>query len=328
MSLSDKIAICPVCQTLCDGPPLYRYTVSESAAHFCPATRDAERNLRLQSCIRRLWQADECVILQCRQCGFAFGHPFVGGDEEFYSILHEQKGYPSWRWDYDVAIENVFGKASGGRVLEIGAGVGNFLKSLGPEWQRFAVEASDSNREQLETEGIQVFRDLNLAAETHAGKFQAIVLFQVLEHIAEFKAVLKQCRKLLAEGGRLVITVPDGEAMIRQERVTGCPDMPPNHINKFTPKSLALALKEESFAPGEAIFEPASWQNFKASLYMRVTKDATNSHSIAAQVYRISNRRLRTSLLTLLGLPAMIRLLPHARNLWRGGAFAIIAEVS
>lgn len=316
---------CPVCQSLCADAPLYRYTVEQAAAHFCPPTRDAERNARLQACIRRLWDGEESVILRCRECGFTFGYPFVGGDEQFYSILHEQKGYPTWRWDYEVALQEALNERSGGRILEIGAGIGNFLKSLGQEWERYAVEASESNRTELERGGVQVFRDLPAAVETEGGTFQAVVLFQVLEHIAEFKSVLGQCRKLLSDDGCLVITVPDGEAMIRQERLTGCPDMPPSHINKFTPSSLSRALSDAGFAPGPALYQPASWDNLKASLHMRVMTDATREHSLAAQAYRISNKRLRVPFLALLGLPALLRMLPHVKELRQGGAFAIAA---
>src|SRR5437867_9033702 len=116
---------CPVCHRLCVGPPLYRYTVSQAAAHFCPKKRNAERNIRLEACIRRLWQGEECSILRCGECDFAFGYPFVGGDEKFYTILHEQKDYPAWRWDYNVARDQVLKGKEGGRILEIGAGVGN-----------------------------------------------------------------------------------------------------------------------------------------------------------------------------------------------------------
>lgn len=322
---------CPVCASPCRDAPLASYTVAEAAAHFCPPQRDAGRNARLAACIRRLWQGEECHVLRCAACGFAFGHPFVGGDEEFYSILHEQKGYPGWRWDYDVALEaainpNVNGE-SGGRILEIGAGVGNFLKSLDQKWQRFAVEASESNRAELEEAGIRVFRDLAQAVETEAGTFRAIVLFQVLEHIAEFKEVLAQCRRLLAPEGRLVITVPDADAMLRQEQLTGHPDMPPNHINKFTPASLARALADAGFAPGEATYEPSSLRNLQASVYMRVLTDAAHDgHSLAAQVYRIPNKRLRQPFLLLLGLPALLRMLPHLGQLQRGGAFAMTAS--
>jgi hypothetical protein len=85
-------AHCPVCGVSCSESPLYRYTAAAAAAHFCPRTRDAGRNHRLEQSIRKLWQGETCVILRCKACTFTFGYPFVGGDEEFYSILHDQLG--------------------------------------------------------------------------------------------------------------------------------------------------------------------------------------------------------------------------------------------
>lgn len=317
-------AHCPVCASPCPGPALYRYTVEQAAAHFCPSTRDADRNRRLQDCIRKLWQGDECEVLQCSQCGFGFGYPFVGGDEEFYGILHEQKDYPAWRWDYDVAMREGIEKFDGGRVLDIGAGVGMFLRGLGDRWEGYAVEGSEVTRTELEALGIKVFRDLSEGAHFNAGAFQVVTLFQVLEHIAEFNLVLRLCRQLLAPGGRLVVTVPDGEAMIRQERVTGCHDMPPNHINKWTPDSLARVLRQAGFECSQPIYEPSSWKNLKANLHMRVSADAMRQGSIAAQVYRIQSRPLRIAALSLLGGSALLRMLPYGNQLRLGGAFGIV----
>ena len=319
-------AECPACASSCTGSPLYRYTVAEAAAHFCPPTRDPDRNRRLRDCIGALWKGDDCAIHRCDQCGFAFGHPFVGGDGEFYRILHEQKDYPAWRWDYDVAIREAVGKFDGGRVLDIGAGVGVFLRGLGSTWECYAAEGSELTRRELEASGIKVFRDLSDTARDHARTFQVVTLFQVLEHIADFEPLLRQCHELLAVGGRLVVTVPDGDAMIRQERLTGCPDMPPNHINKWTPDSLSRVLRRTGFDCGQPIHEPASWRNLKANLHMRVGADAAEPKSLAAQAYRIRNKPLRIAALSLLGGPALFRMLPHCRQLRLGGAFAMIGS--
>jgi SAM-dependent methyltransferase len=315
---------CPACGNLCTDPPLYRYTAAEAAAHFCPVARSPERYDRLQACIRRLWNRDDSVVLRCSACGFAFGFPFVGGDEEFYSILHEQQGYPSWRWDYDVGMAEAVSKRNGGRILDVGAGVGMFLRGLGPEWERFAVEGSESTRQQLEAAGVRVFRDLSEAAHSEAGTFQIVTVFQVLEHLADFESVLKSCHRLLAPGGLLVITVPDADAMIRQERLTGCHDMPPNHINKWTAESLALVLRRVGFAVGQPIPEPASWQHLMGSLHLKLMADATRQQSLAATVYRIRNKRLRTLGLACLAVPALLSVLPEVRQLRRGGAFALV----
>lgn len=322
---SDGVVVtCPACRAACSDEPLYRYSTYEAASHFCPPTRDADRFSRLSNCIGKLWGGEECKVLRCANCGFAFGYPFVGGDEEFYSILHEQKDYPAWRWDYDVAMAEAVAKFGGGKILDVGAGVGMFLRGLDGDWDRYAVEGSETTRRELEAAGIKVFRDLSEGAQQNAGTFQVVTLFQVLEHIAEFDLVLTLCHKLLAPGGRLVITVPDGVAMIRQERLTGCHDMPPNHINKWTAESLSLVLRRSGFECGAPLYEPSSWKNLKANLHMRVGADATHHNSLAAQFYRIRNRPMRIAALSLLAAPALVRMLPHGRELRSGGAFAMV----
>jgi SAM-dependent methyltransferase len=319
---------CPVCESRCSEPPLYRYSAGQAANHFCPTTRDAERNRRLRECIYRLWNGNECSIRSCSGCGFAFADPFVGGDTEFYELLHEQRHYPTWRWDYDFANREAVTKFNGGKVLDIGAGAGMFLRQFDEYWETYAVEGSEATRRDLEADGVKVFRDLQAAIDEHAGTFQVVTLFQVLEHIADFEPLLKDIRQLLAPTGKLAITVPDGPAMVRQEKITGCPDMPPNHVNKWTPRSLELALKRGGFACNQPVYEPASWKNLQANLHMRLSTDATNPRTIAAQVYRLSSRPARIGGLALLSAGALIRMLPHATHLRAGGAFGIVAGKS
>jgi len=323
---NDEVS-CPVCARQCLDTPLYRYTSSEAAAHFCPVSRDPNRFLRLKDSIERLWEGDKCCVYRCADCGFGFGLPFVGGDEEFYEILHEQKAYPAWRWDYDVAISEAINKFEGGKILDLGAGLGSFLRGLSSSWTCFAVEGSEATRSELERSGIVVVRDLAAAVRQHAATFRVVTLFQVLEHLADFDQVIRQCRELLSPGGRLVVTVPDGDAMIRQERLTGCHDMPPNHINKWTSESLSLVFRRAGLECSPPIYEPPSWKHLTGSLHLRVAADAANEQSFAAQVYRIRNRPLRIAAMGLLGNPTLFRILPHCRQLTLGGAFAMIGVV-
>ena len=64
--------------------------------------------------------------------------------------------------------------------------------------------------------------------------------------------------------------------------------------------------------------------NLRANLHMRVGADATDQNSLAAQAYRIRRRPLRIAALSLLGGPALLRMLPYGRQLRLGGAFAML----
>lgn len=330
MTLSPPaVAIsCPVCGTACNDSPLYHYTATEAATYFCPPSRNLDRHQRLEATIRNLWQSDDCKVLRCEDCGFGFGYPFVGGDEAFYSILHEQHGYPGWRWDYDIAIAKAIQMKGKGRILDIGAGTGTFLNALGSEWERYAIEGSETTRQKLEQSGIQVFRDLSVAAQSEAKTFSVITLFQVLEHIADFRQTLAQCYELLEPDGMLVVTVPNFETLIMQEAVTGCPDMPPNHINKWTAKSLSLALQESGLRPEPALFEPRSWKRIPYMMQLKVMSDATRSQSLSAQVYRIQNAKVRRVLLSLLGVSALVQMSPHFGQLNRGAVLCVVATAA
>lgn len=306
--------------------PSHVYTVEEAAAHFCPPSRDADRYNRLLKCIERLWGGAACTVLYCGRCSFGFAHPYVAGDEEFYSILHEQHGYPRWRWDYDLAIKAVIRRKCGGAILDVGAGSGAFLRKLPTEWQKYAVEGSATTRQILRQDQIKVYSSLQEAVESGT-KFDVITIFQVLEHLAPFAPILDQCRTLLPSDGALIITVPDAHAMERQEQFTGCADMPPNHVNKWTPKSLALALRNAGFAVGTSIFQPASVATLRGIAHLRILAKRRQAGSLAERAYRIRSRAIRAAFLTVLAGPAIVEMSPHLFQLSRGGAFGVVARV-
>ena len=87
-SVGDGAVACPVCSLPCCLKPLYTYTAVDAATHF-PHTRDPVRHQQLARCIRELWNGETSRILKCEECGFAFGYPFVGGNEEFYRLLRQ-----------------------------------------------------------------------------------------------------------------------------------------------------------------------------------------------------------------------------------------------
>ncbi|HBC41815.1 MAG TPA: hypothetical protein DCZ88_07940 [Pseudanabaena sp.] len=104
--------------------------------------------------------------------------------------------------------------------------------------------------------------------------------------------------------------------------------MPPNHINKWTPNSPAIAaLQQHGFEAQTAIFEPSSWKNLRGYLYLKIITEAKNPRSLASQIYRIKNKKIRAPLLAVLGVSVMFKMLPYVRDLRKGGAFAMIGRL-
>lgn len=95
------------------------------------------------------------------------------------------------------------------RILEVGCGTGANLGVL----QRFgavdAVEPDDAARAiATERSGVAVKGGYLPGVELADGAYDAIVMFDVLEHIPQDEAALAALRSKLAPGGRLMITVP------------------------------------------------------------------------------------------------------------------------
>lgn len=319
---------CPVCSRAVKTSAVHSYSAEQAAAHFCPLSRDADRNSRLRDVVRRLWGGNTGEVYVCQECGFGFGWPHVGGDEEYYAILHEQAGYPSDRWEYGVTIDNVMPRfPEGGNVLDIGTGDGSFLKKLPATWVKHATEGSDTTRQRLREAGIQCFASTADAVTKAAGTFQIVTMFQVLEHVAGFHALLADCFRLLQPGGAIVISVPLAASMFAQERLTGCQDMIPNHINKWSPASLALALRNNGFEPDLPLIEPSSIRSaaYRAGLMTRA-QAASHSTTLAAKVYGIRNRGIRLSFLAAISGLNLLRRLPVLSEMMTGSSFLMMAQ--
>jgi SAM-dependent methyltransferase len=314
---------CPACRVAVESQPLHRYSSDQAAAHFCPPSRDADRFARLQATVRRLWGGDTADVHVCTACGFGFGWPHVGGDEEYYSILHEQAGYPSDRWEYGLTMSRVLARfPDGGAILDVGTGDGSFLKKLPPAWKRYATEGSDTTRERLRRDGIECFESTGAAVRQAAGTFQAVTMFQVLEHVAAFDALLGDCFRLLRPGGVIAISVPLATAMCAQERLTGCQDMIPNHINKWSPEALAVVLRRAGFEPEPAAIEPGGLGAavYRAGLMTRA-QAASCPSSLAARTYGIRFRPARITLLAAISGLNLFSSLASLPSLMTGSSF-------
>jgi glycosyltransferase involved in cell wall biosynthesis len=136
-------------------------------------------------------------------------------DEYGSHILHSLERAQSFnRWMAEAIAPYV-----GARVLEIGAGIGNITTWLLP---RDFYVASDINPQYLD-----YLRNLSLGKpyfdvsridledpqcfEPWAGRFDTVVCLNVLEHVRDPLAALRNMHAALAPGGRAVIYVPQGQ---------------------------------------------------------------------------------------------------------------------
>lgn len=99
-----------------------------------------------------------------------------------------------------------------GRLLDVGCGGGAFLEAFHqaqPGWSLFGHDHCEQRRaEVLAVPGVCGFSSGNLDEES-LGKFDAVTLIHVLEHMTDPVSALSCLRRLLRPGGTLLVMVPN-----------------------------------------------------------------------------------------------------------------------
>lgn len=99
--------------------------------------------------------------------------------------------------------------ASGVRLAELGCGSGGMLEALGRFGTAVGVEMDPTLRARARERGLDVRAGaLPDTIPLEPGRWDAVCLFDVLEHVDDEAGALAACRRLLAPGGRLFVTVP------------------------------------------------------------------------------------------------------------------------
>ncbi|NJN15793.1 MAG: class I SAM-dependent methyltransferase [Oscillochloris sp.] len=162
-----------------------------------------------------------------------------------------------------------------GTILDIGCATGIFLDGMRRRgWQTVGIEpsehAADYARNRL---GLEVYTGrLEDVALPEAG-FDAISMWDVLEHVHEPQRVLREVARLLRPGGRLILSLPNPdslEARLLGEHWLGW-DLP-RHLNLFRPPLLRGILARHgmpverirSFTAGHSVLTMSLVQRARA----------------------------------------------------------------
>ncbi len=202
---------------------------------------------------RERFARDGFHIVQCSGCGLMY----VGEDpadidfESLYGESYYTGGQPGVFADYvgeadarrASARRRLWGLRRlkrGGRLLDVGCAAGFFLAEAAAHYAVKGVEPSEfASRLAREHFGLDVVTGTLHDAACPDAHFDIVTLWDVIEHVPDPAAVLAEVSRVLAPGGRVVMTTGDiDSAYAREQGVRWHLLTPPWHLYFFSRATL------------------------------------------------------------------------------------------
>lgn len=224
---------------------------------------------------------NEFGFVRCRDCGHVYLNPrprvedldviyppdyysFVGTTQSL--VARAQRAWESGK----VALYRKWVGEGHKRILDVGCGDGRFLSLLrdfgAPEWEIVGLELDEGAVAKCREMGFEAHatRVEDFAAEpAQQGRFDAVVMLQLIEHVEDPALICERVHRLLRPGGVFVIETPNLAGLdhrLFEGRYWGHYHFP-RHWNLFSQDSLRRMLEARGFeiVLAECLISTSSW---------------------------------------------------------------------
>ncbi len=231
------------------------------------------------------------MVVQCEECGLCFTNPRPGPGSigQFYPssyVCYRRPEQRRRRKKRDL-LARLLPPHGFARLLDFGCGAGEFLcrmRDVG--WNVMGLDVSTEVVERLRTElGLTAIAGTLPHPELRDGSFEAVTMWQALEHVHQPLDTLRAAYDLLTPGGKLLVAVPNIDSHSYHWFGTAWYALDvPRHLTHFTPLTLRLMLHRAGFLVREVrMVRHPGWVRHSARLLARrpraprlVTKVLTN----------------------------------------------------
>lgn len=156
-------------------------------------------------------------LYRCPTCHLRFRWPIPA--KAVTDALYEKASSSHWQYEAPQRYDWMATRAwladrhpQGGAILDVGCFDGAFLRTLDASWTRYGIEPSADARERAAESGIELVghdADDLVALAPH---FDAVVAFDVAEHLPDPRRLLQQMAAVSVSGGSLILGTGNAEA--------------------------------------------------------------------------------------------------------------------
>jgi 2-polyprenyl-3-methyl-5-hydroxy-6-metoxy-1,4-benzoquinol methylase len=195
-------------------------------------------------------------IVTCDRCGYVYANPRVKIEtiRENYAMV-EDPLYLRERPAREVTfrhhlkhLERYTGPAAGRRLLDVGAYIGVFVEvARDAGWESWGVEPSAWGVKVAQERGLNMVRGALEEADLPAESFDALTMWDVIEHLPDPLEGLREACRILKPGGWIAVHTMDIDSLLARLMGARWPWLMEMHIHYFSRRTLAAMLARAGF---------------------------------------------------------------------------------
>lgn len=174
-----------------------------------------------------------------------------------------------------------------GRILDIGAGVGDFLSvAKNDGWETIGIEPSEKAKAIAIKKGVSFVNDLS---ELESHSFDVITMWHVLEHVPDLENQIAILKRLIKPNGTIIIAVPNFKSFDANhyKEFWAAFDVP-IHLWHFSKTAIEKLFAKENLKLTEVL--PMKFDSFYVSLLSEKYKTGKMDYVKAFYIGWKSNR--------------------------------------
>lgn len=205
-----------------------------------------------------LFEVRGSTLHRCAACGFVQVRDKPSPED--LQAIYADAYFVRSKYEDDVALQREnqrrldlleqCGVPAGAAVLDVGCATGDFVAHAARRYDMWGLDVSPYAtriaREKNPERAHQILTGFIEDQEFQKQSFDAVVMWDVIEHVWDPASVCRQLVEFLRPGGSLLLSTPDiGAATARLMRTRWAFMTPPEHLSFFSKPSLDFLLERE-----------------------------------------------------------------------------------